>query len=188
MPLAHGFAAHSHDTPLAPYAFERRALRNNDVQIEILFSGVCHSDMHTVHNDWEGSVYPNGTVYPSVPGHEIIGRVTARGDGAKRFAIGDIVGVGTMVDSCGECPACRAGEEPYCEKVATWTYNAPDRITGENTLGGYSDFCARHGIVADIETIPMQQIESAYERMLKNDIKYRFVIDMQSLRQDPQVG
>lgn len=139
MSIAHGYAAHAHDMPLVPYTFERRALRDNDVQIEILFSGVCHSDMHTVHDDWSGSVYPEGTIYPSVPGHEIVGRVAALGAGATRHKIGDIVGVGTMVDSCGECGPCLAGMESYCERFATWTYNAPDRITGENTLGGYAD-------------------------------------------------
>ena len=139
MAIAHGYAAHSHDTPLTPYTFERRDLRDNDVQIEILYSGVCHSDLHTIHNEWEGSVYPDGTLYPSIPGHEIVGRVTALGKSASKFKLGDLVGVGTMVDSCGECAACKEDMEPYCEKYATWTYNAPDRISGENTLGGYSD-------------------------------------------------
>ena len=139
MAIAHGYAAHSHDTPLVPYSFERRALRDDDVQIEILYSGVCHSDMHTVHNEWDGSVYSDGTLYPSVPGHEIVGRVTALGPSATRFKVGDVVGVGTMVDSCGACEPCKEGMEPYCEKYATWTYNSPDRVTGENTKGGYSD-------------------------------------------------
>jgi alcohol dehydrogenase (NADP+) len=139
MTIAHGYAAHTHDTPMAPYTFERRALREDDVEIRILQSGVCHSDLHTIQNDWSGSIYPNGTIYPSVPGHEIIGRVVALGSAAPRYAVGDIVGVGTMVDSCGECSSCRDHMEPYCENAATWTYNAPDRVTGESTLGGYSD-------------------------------------------------
>jgi uncharacterized zinc-type alcohol dehydrogenase-like protein len=139
MTIAHGYAAHTHDAPMVPYTFERRALRDDDVEIQILQSGVCHSDLHTVQNDWSGSIYPNGTIYPSVPGHEIIGRIVALGSAATRYAVGDIVGVGTMVDSCGECSSCRDGMEPYCENSATWTYNAPDRVTGESTLGGYSD-------------------------------------------------
>ena len=139
MALAHGYAAHAHDTPLVPHSFERRALRDDDVQIEILFSGVCHSDVHTVRDEWSGSIYPDGTIYPSIPGHEIVGRVTAHGPSATRYAVGDLVGVATMVDSCGECAPCQAGEQPYCLHGATWTYNAPDRVTGENTLGGYAD-------------------------------------------------
>jgi uncharacterized zinc-type alcohol dehydrogenase-like protein len=139
MTKARGYAAHSHDTPLVPFTFERRALRGNDVRIEILYSGVCHSDMHTVHGDWNGTIYPDGTLYPSVPGHEIVGRVTATGKDVTKFKAGDIVGVGTMVDSCQTCAACKEGMEPYCENAPTWTYNSPDRISGENTLGGYAD-------------------------------------------------
>lgn len=157
MALAHGYAAHSHDTPLVPYSFERRALRDNDVEIEILYSGVCHSDMHTVHDEWSGSVYPDGTIYPSVPGHEIVGRVKSLGSAATKFKVGDIVGVGTMVDSCGECGPCKEGMEPYCENYATWTYNSPDRITGENTLGGYADLIVvREEFVLSVNHKPEQ--------------------------------
>jgi uncharacterized zinc-type alcohol dehydrogenase-like protein len=139
MTKARGYAAHSHDTPLVPYVFNRRSLRANDVQVDVLYSGVCHSDMHTVHDDWNGTIYPQGTIYPSVPGHEVVGRVSAIGSTVTRFKVGDIVGVGTMVDSCLDCAACKEGMEPYCEHVPTWTYNSPDRVTGESTLGGYSD-------------------------------------------------
>ncbi|MGQ0589802.1 MAG: NAD(P)-dependent alcohol dehydrogenase, partial [Sphingosinicella sp.] len=133
MPHAHGYAAQSAETPLAPYSFERRALRPNDVRIEILYCGVCHSDLHTVRSEWPG------TVYPSVPGHEIVGRVTAVGPEVTQHAEGDLVAVGCLVDSCRTCSACQEGLEQYCETGLTGTYNSPDRVTGENTLGGYSD-------------------------------------------------
>ncbi|PTQ13164.1 hydroxyacid dehydrogenase [Sphingomonas oleivorans] len=351
MITAQGYAAQSSDTPLAPFTFERRALRPNDVRIDILYCGVCHSDLHTARGEWPG------TLYPCVPGHEIVGRVTETGEAVTKFKQGDIVGVGCMVDSCQHCDACADGLEQYCENGFTGTYNGPDRETGGNTYGGYSDvivvreefvlkighaeadlaavapllcagittwsplkhwkvgkgqkvgvvgigglghmgiklahalgahvvafttspakredalklgadevvvsrdeeemaahansfdfilntvaaphdldafltllkrdgtmtlvgapaephpsptvanlifkrrhlagsliggieetqemldFCAEHGILADIETIPMQEIETAYERMLKSDVKYRFVIDMASLKQ-----
>ena len=127
-----GYAAQSADTPLAPYHFERRELRANDVSIEILYCGVCHSDLHTARSDWQGTVYPN------VPGHEIVGRVLEVGPEVRQYKPGDAVAVGCMVDSCQTCDQCHAGEEQYCRDGLTGTYNAPDRITGENTLGGYS--------------------------------------------------
>ncbi len=135
----HGYAAQSATTPLVPFSFFRRDVRPNDVRIDILFSGVCHSDIHTAHGDWDGSIYPDGTVFPCVPGHEIVGRVVDMGANVERFTIGDIVGVGTMVDSCQECPSCKAGLEQYCDRTPTWTYNSPDRIDGANTYGGYAD-------------------------------------------------
>jgi len=133
------YAATSKTSPLGPITISRRELRSNDVNIEILYCGVCHTDIHTAHGEWDGLVYPNGTIYPCIPGHEIVGRVTSVGPNAKRIKVGEVVAVGTMVDSCLECDYCKAGLEPYCEKHATWTYNAPDRVTGENTQGGYSD-------------------------------------------------
>jgi uncharacterized zinc-type alcohol dehydrogenase-like protein len=133
MPPAKGYAAQSADAPLAPYSFERRDLRPNDVAIDILFCGVCHSDLHTVRSEWPG------TVYPCLPGHEIVGRVTAVGPEVSKFAPGDLVGVGCLVDSCLTCPSCREGLEQYCEGGFVPTYNGRDRATGENTLGGYSD-------------------------------------------------
>jgi alcohol dehydrogenase (NADP+) len=136
---AHGFAALTNSGQLAPYTFERRDLRENDVRIDILYCGVCHSDIHTLHNEWDGTVYERGTAYPCIPGHEIVGRVRAIGSAVTSHSIGDLVAVGTMVDSCQACEACRHGLEQHCQRGATWTYNAPDRITGENTLGGYSD-------------------------------------------------
>ena len=133
MHTAHGYAVHSSSTPLVPHTFSRRDLRPNDVRIDILFCGVCHSDIHTVLGEWDG------TLYPCIPGHEIVGKVHSVGADVTKFKPRDLVAVGTMVDSCKECDNCKAGLEQYCLRYATWTYNAPDRITGENTLGGYSD-------------------------------------------------
>ena len=127
-----GYAAQSADTPLEPFHFERRELRANDVAIDIEYCGVCHSDLHTARSDWKGTVYPN------VPGHEIVGRVSAVGQGVENFKVGDKVAVGCMVDSCQHCDQCHGGEEQYCRNGMTGTYNSPDRITGDITYGGYS--------------------------------------------------
>jgi len=134
-----GYAAHSATTPLVPYEFERRALRPDDVAIEILYCGVCHSDLHTARNDW------GWTVYPTVPGHEIVGRVSGLGSATSRYQVGDQVAVGCFVDSCRSCSHCSAGNEQYCGNGRTDTYNSCDRITGENTFGGY----ARHIVVRE---------------------------------------
>jgi alcohol dehydrogenase (NADP+) len=139
MHMVKGYAARSREGLLSPFIFVRRDLRDNDVLIDVLFCGVCHSDIHTAHGEWDGTVYAGGTLYPCVPGHEIVGRVRSVGGGVTSFHIGDLVAVGTMVDSCKECRACKMGLEQYCELGATWTYNAPDRINGENTYGGYSN-------------------------------------------------
>jgi uncharacterized zinc-type alcohol dehydrogenase-like protein len=139
MSTSYGYAAFSPTLPHGPLTFERRDLRPDDVHLDILFSGVCHSDLHTAHGEWDGLIYPNGTAYPLVPGHEIVGRVKAVGSAVSKFAVGDVVGVGTMVDSCGHCPSCEGGQESYCANYATWTYNSPDRIDGTVTQGGYSD-------------------------------------------------
>ena len=343
-----GYAAPSADAPFGPLTFERRDTGARDVRIDILFCGVCHSDLHTARGEWPG------TVYPCIPGHEIVGRVTEAGADVTHFKVGQIVGVGCMVDSCQHCASCAEGLEQYCESGMTGTYNSPDKHAGGVTYGGYSktivvdekfvlrisdkldpaaaapllcagittwsplrhwkvgkghrvgivglgglghmglklahalgahvvlfttseskradalrlgadevvlsndadamaaqansldfilntvaaphnldaflvllkrdgvmtlvgapsephpspgvfnlimkrrslagsliggiaetqemlDFCAEHGIVSDIEVIPIQQIDAAYERMLKSDVKYRFVIDMNSL-------
>lgn len=127
-----GYAAHNTDAHMVPYHFERRALRDNDVAIEILYSGICHSDLHTVNGDW------GPQPYPLVPGHEIVGRVIEIGADVKNYAIGDKVAVGCMVDSCQECDQCDHDEEQYCRNGFTPTYGAPDRISGETTQGGYS--------------------------------------------------
>ena len=132
MTQASGYAAASPTTPLGPFSFERRTPGPQDVALDILFCGVCHSDLHTARNEW------GGTVYPSVPGHEIVGRVTAVGDLVSKFKVGDIVGVGCMVDSCQHCAPCAEGLEQYCENGFTGTYNGPEQGTGANTYGGYS--------------------------------------------------
>jgi uncharacterized zinc-type alcohol dehydrogenase-like protein len=130
---AHGYAAHSGTTPLVPFSFERREPRANDVAIEILFCGVCHSDIHMSRSEWRPADYP------CVPGHEIVGRVTAVGAEVSRFKEGDLVGVGCLVDSCRSCQPCKDGLEQYCEVGATGTYGGKDRIDGTVTMGGYSD-------------------------------------------------
>jgi alcohol dehydrogenase (NADP+) len=127
-----GYAATSAQSPLAPFSFARREPLPQDVQLEILYCGVCHSDLHTVRNEW------SGTTYPAVPGHEIVGRVTAVGSEVKRFKVGDIAAVGCMVDSDRSCANCQAGLEQYCDTGFTGTYNAPDKHLGGMTYGGYS--------------------------------------------------
>lgn len=127
-----GYAAHSAESALVPYHFSRRELRANDVSIEILYSGVCHSDLHTVNGDW------GPQPYPLVPGHEIVGIVQAVGSDVTRYKTGDRVAVGCMVDSCKQCDQCHHGEEQYCRHGMTPTYGAPDRIDGTTTQGGYS--------------------------------------------------
>ncbi|MFE8646477.1 NAD(P)-dependent alcohol dehydrogenase [Sphingomonas sp. NCPPB 2930] len=133
MTQAHGYAATAPTTPLAPFTFERRTPGPLDVALDVLHCGVCHSDLHTARNEWQN------TVYPSVPGHEIVGRVTAVGDLVSKFQVGDLVGVGCMVDSCQHCTPCADGLEQYCENGFTGTYNGPMFGGGENTYGGYSD-------------------------------------------------
>jgi uncharacterized zinc-type alcohol dehydrogenase-like protein len=136
---AKGWGSDAADQPLRPMEFERRALRPDDVAIKITYAGICHSDLHTVRGDWPG------TVYPCIPGHEIVGRVTAIGSEVTRHRVGDVVAVGCMVDSCMACDQCLAGWEVFCREGCTQTYNSPDRHTGENTKGGYTD----HIVVRD---------------------------------------
>src|SRR5271157_5020449 len=133
---AKAYSAAGETSPLGSATIPRRNPTDHDVQIEILFCGVCHSDLHTVRNEWK-SVMP--TVYPCVPGHEIIGRVVKAGSAVKKFKEGDIAAVGCMVDSDRTCQNCLAGEEQYCESLPTFTYNLPDKILGGVTYGGYSE-------------------------------------------------
>jgi uncharacterized zinc-type alcohol dehydrogenase-like protein len=133
MTQAHGYAAFDPSSPLGPWTFERREPGARDVSIEILFCGVCHSDLHTARAEW------GGTTYPLVPGHEIVGRVTAVGAGVSKFQEGDLVGVGCMVDSCQHCSSCADGLEQYCENGFTGTYAGVEKETGQPTKGGYSD-------------------------------------------------
>ena len=133
MTVAHGYAAFDPASPLGPWSFDRREPGPRDVAIEILFCGVCHSDLHTARSEW------GETPYPIVPGHEIVGRVTAVGAEVSAFREGQLVGVGCMVDSCQHCPSCGEGLEQYCENGMTGTYGGVEKETGENTKGGYSD-------------------------------------------------
>jgi uncharacterized zinc-type alcohol dehydrogenase-like protein len=128
-----GYAAHSPTGRLGLFDFERRSLRPDDIAIEILYCGVCHSDVHNVRNDW------GNAKYPMVPGHEIVGRVVEVGSEVKRFKAGDRAGVGCLVESCRHCGACGKGWEQYCENGATYTYNHADPIDGTRTYGGYSE-------------------------------------------------
>jgi uncharacterized zinc-type alcohol dehydrogenase-like protein len=140
-----GYAAKHSFSSLKPYEFEREEAKANEVEISVLYCGVCHSDIHQVKNEW------SNTVYPCVPGHEIVGRVVKTGSSVTRHKVGDLVGVGCMVDSCGGCEPCRAGEENYCEGPNSWlaTYNGPmvpaqkapngtNSYGRDNTFGGYS--------------------------------------------------
>lgn len=130
---AFGYAAQSKTSRLEPFNFLRQDVGVNDVQIEILYCGICHSDIHQVRDEWGGSIYP------MVPGHEIVGKVIAAGSGVEKFKVGDLAGVGCMLDSCRDCSSCRAGEEQFCENFGTvFTYNSryPD---GSLTYGGYSN-------------------------------------------------
>lgn len=128
-----GYAAMAINEKLVPYRFVRRSPRANDVEIKILYCGVCHSDLHHVQNDW------GGNNYPVVPGHEIIGQVVSVGADVTRFKAGDYVGVGCMVDSCQHCHACEQGLEQYCEEGSTLTYSDIDRHDQMPTYGGYSE-------------------------------------------------
>ncbi len=127
-----GFAAMSASAPLQPFNFERRDPGPSDVQIDIAFCGVCHSDLHQVRNEWGGSSFP------MVPGHEIVGRVSAIGKKVKRFQVGDIAGVGCIVDSCRKCPNCKKGLEQFCDVQAVFTYNSKEKDGKTTTQGGYS--------------------------------------------------
>lgn len=130
--MTHAYAAQSPTSRLAPFQIERRELRPGDVKLEILYCGVCHSDIHTARNEWKE------TIYPVVPGHEIVGRVIAVGEKASRFKNGDLAGVGVMVDSCRKCEHCKKGLQQYCKVGMVLTYSAHDLVDRSITYGGYS--------------------------------------------------
>lgn len=132
MPQSKGYAAQDPKSPLAPFNFSRREPGATEIAIEILFCGVCHSDLHMARNEWGSSIYP------LVPGHEIVGRVTSAGSSVKKFKVGDIAAVGVIVDSCRHCDPCNRGEEHFCREGATLTYAAKDRVDGSITMGGYA--------------------------------------------------
>lgn len=138
MSNAKAFAAQNATSPLGPFSISRRDPGPKDVQMQILYCGVCHTDIHFARNEW------GGTIYPVVPGHEIVGRVTKTGASVKKFKEGDIVAVGCMVDSDRTCENCKAGLEQYCDGGPTWTYNSPEKGGKGVTYGGYSE-----GVVVD---------------------------------------
>lgn len=127
------FGTEAPEADLKQMNIERRDVTAKDVEIDILFCGVCHSDLHTARNEWHGTIYPN------VPGHEIVGRITKVGPNVNKFKVGDLAAVGCMVDSCRECEQCRHGNEQYCENGNTLTYNSPDKYLNRQTFGGYSE-------------------------------------------------
>jgi len=126
------YAAPSPGAPLAPFVVDRRELRPGEVLVEILFCGICHSDVHQARDEWSRGRFP------MVPGHEIVGRVTAAGPGVSKLKVGDLAGVGCMVDSCGRCDPCRRGTEQFCTQGAAWTYNSTEMDKTTPTYGGYS--------------------------------------------------
>ncbi len=127
------FGTEAADAPLNQLSIKRREPTTQDVVIDILYCGVCHSDLHTARNEWRG------TIYPCVPGHEIVGRVTSVGSNVSKFKVGDFAAVGCLVDSCRSCEQCKEGLEQYCEEGNTGTYNSPDKFLGTQTYGGYSE-------------------------------------------------
>lgn len=133
MTASRGYAAQDATSPLAPFRFERREPGPTDIRIEIAYCGVCHSDLHQARNEWGGSMFP------MVPGHEIVGTVTHVGAAVKKFAVGDTAGVGCLVDSCRHCESCADHEEQFCTNGATFTYNSKDGKHGGLTYGGYSN-------------------------------------------------
>ena len=132
MSASKGFAAQNPRSPLAPFSFARREPGPTEIAVDILFCGVCHSDLHMARNEW------GNAIYPMVPGHEIVGRVTAVGNAVSKFKAGTIAAVGVIVDSCRHCAPCNRGEEHFCDEGATLTYAARDRVDGSITMGGYS--------------------------------------------------
>src|SRR5579864_3995851 len=135
---AKGYAAANKHTELAPWSFERRELKPQDVQFDILYCGVCHSDLHQIKDEWGGSIFP------MVPGHEIVGRVVKVGSQVKKFKVGDLAGTGCLVDSCRVCDNCKEGLEQYCTNGHSQTYNGLEQDKKTPTYGGYSNTIVVH--------------------------------------------
>jgi uncharacterized zinc-type alcohol dehydrogenase-like protein len=138
MSATKAYAAKSATTPIEPWTLDRREPKPHDVELDILYCGVCHSDLHTARNEW------GGTIYPVVPGHEIVGRVTRVGDHVKKYKVGDLAAIGCMVDSCRECDNCKDGLEQYCTNGMVGTYNGKERDGSGMTYGGYSKKILAH--------------------------------------------
>jgi uncharacterized zinc-type alcohol dehydrogenase-like protein len=149
-----GYAVHAPTDKLAPWNFERREPGEHDVQIDILYCGVCHSDIHQVRSEW------GPAKYPMVPGHEIVGRITKVGSQVKKFKAGDLAGIGCMVNSCQECNQCKKGYEQFCEKGAVWTYNSFERDGATLTYGGYSKLivCDESFVLKVSEKLPLNAV------------------------------
>jgi len=154
MSLVKAYAAQAADKPLAPYSFDRREPEADDVEVKILYCGVCHSDIHTARNEW------GFTVYPSVPGHEIVGKVTRVGSNVTKFKVGDTVGVGCFVDSCRHCNNCKNDLEQYCENGHTQTYNSLSQDKQTVTLGGYSSHIVvtQHFVLSVSDKLPLEKV------------------------------
>jgi len=154
MALVKAYAAQAADKPLTPFSFERPEPGAEDVEIKILYCGVCHSDIHTARNEW------GGTVYPVVPGHEIVGKVTRVGVNVTRFKEGDTVGVGCFVDSCMHCSNCNNDLEQYCENGNTQTYNSLTQDKKTITLGGYSSHITvtQHFVLSIADNLPLEKV------------------------------
>jgi uncharacterized zinc-type alcohol dehydrogenase-like protein len=133
MPSCNGYAALDAQSALGSFNFTRREPGASEIAVEILYCGVCHSDLHMTRNEW------GNAIYPMVPGHEIVGRVIAAGSAVTKFKVGDVAAIGVIVDSCRKCAPCKRGEEHFCDEGATLTYAAPDRVDGSITMGGYSN-------------------------------------------------
>jgi len=151
---AKGYAAMAASEDLQPFGFTRRTPRPHDVMVDILYCGVCHSDLHFIRNDWGMSIYP------LVPGHEIVGRVTAIGDHVKKFKEGDLVGIGCLVDSCRECENCKQDLEQYCLNMPTFTYSMPERHGDGITYGGYSNkiTCDENFVLKVSDKLPLEKV------------------------------
>jgi uncharacterized zinc-type alcohol dehydrogenase-like protein len=132
MPTCKGYGTPNAHSPLAPFNFTRREPGPTEIAVDILYCGVCHTDLHMTRNEWGNSIYP------LVPGHEIVGRVVGVGSSSKKFKLGELAAIGVIVDSCRQCAPCHRGDENYCDKGPTLTYASPDRVDGSITMGGYS--------------------------------------------------
>lgn len=152
--MTKAYAAQSATTPLGPFTIQRRAVGPQDVQFDILFCGVCHSDLHQVRGEW------NNSIYPMVPGHEIVGRVTQVGSQVSKFKVGDLAGVGCLVDSCRECKNCKNGLEQYCKNGGSGTYNAYEQDKKTVTYGGYSKNIVVHQdfVLKVSDKLPLAQV------------------------------
>ena len=186
-----GYAATGPHSKLKPYEFERTIPKANEVEIEILNCGICHSDVHQARNEW------HNTVFPCMPGHEIVGKVVASGAAVKKFAVGDRVGVGCLIDSCHECSACREGPEQLCERGCLVPTDISKMIMERKTLatsliGGIRetqevlDFCAKHSIKPNIKVVPIDFVNSAFDDLAEGRVDFRYVIDMSSMHQKHQ--